>query len=112
MIAPLFSLVFAAMAQFPIVEPMGMPVTVQAAPGTAYAVKCHVRSYKTKEGVLANTFTIINKGPFKDMIPSPNAQCQIWKTGGPGAVTVHIFKTGDHAASTDAVGKPVSLQVW
>jgi hypothetical protein len=112
-IGPILSLALAALAQGPsLSDPIGMPVTVQAASATSYAVKCHVRTYKTKAGVLANTFTIINKGPYKDEIPSPNAQCQLWKTAGPGVVTLHILKGGDHAATVADVGKPVPLQVW
>ena len=113
MIGPILSLALAALTQGPALsDPVGMPLSVEAAAGTSYAVKCHVRSYKTREGVLANTFSIVNKGPYKDAVPSPNAQCQLWKTGGPGAVTLHIFKGGDHAASASEVNKPVPLQVW
>jgi len=71
-----------------------------------------VRTYTTKEGAIANTYTVVNKGPFRDVIPSSNAQCQFWKTGGAGPVTLHIAKGGDHAVTATDVGKPVSLQVW
>ncbi len=90
----------------------GLPLSIQAAPGVAYAVKCHIRTYKDPEGGLANTYELVRKGPFQDAIPSPNAQCQLWKTGGPGPVTLHIVKAGDHAATATDVGKPVALQVW
>ena len=74
-------------------------------------VKCHVRTYTTPEGGIANTYALDRKGPFKDTIPSVNAQCQLWKTAGPGPVTLHIFKAGDHAAVAE-IGKPASVQVW
>ncbi len=89
----------------------GLPLTIQAAPSAAYIVKCHVRTYTTPEGGVANTFALDRKGPFKDVIPSVNAQCQLWKTAGSGPVTLHIFKAGDHAAVADT-GKPAFLQVW
>jgi hypothetical protein len=89
----------------------GLPLTVDAAPGAAYVVKCHVRTYTTPEGGIANTYALDRKGPFKDAIPSVNAQCQLWKTAGPGPVTLHIFKAGDHSATAD-IGKPASVQVW
>ena len=89
----------------------GLPLTIQAATGAAYVVKCHVRTYTTPEGGIANTYALDRKGPFKDTIPSVNAQCQLWKTAGPGPVTLHIFKAGDHAAVAE-IGKPASVQVW
>ena len=113
MSGPILTLALAALAQGPALsDPVGMLLTLDAGAGTAYAVKCHVRTYKTREGVLANTYTIVNKGPYKDAVPSPNAQCQLWKTGGPGPVTLHIYKAGDHAVTAAEVGKPVPLQVW
>ncbi len=108
MIGAVFSLASVALAA---AMPAGLPLTVQAAPGAAYIVKCHVRTYTTTEGGIANTYALDRKGPFKDVIPSVNAQCQLWKTAGPGPVTLHIFKAGDHAATAD-VGKPASVQVW
>jgi len=90
----------------------GLPLSIQTAPATPWAVKCHVRTYTTKEGAIANTYTVVNKGPFTDVIPSVNAQCQFWKTGGVGPATLHIVKGGDHAITATDVGKPVSLQVW
>jgi len=90
----------------------GLPLTIQAAPATTYSVKCHVRTYNTPQGGIANTFTVVNKGPYRDVIPSVNAQCQLWKTGGPGPVTLHIVKNGDHAVTAANIGPPVSLQVW
>jgi len=109
MIGLVLSASLAALAAAP---PAGLPLSIQAAPGAAYAVKCHVRTYKTPEGGIANTYALDRKGPFQDAIPSPNAQCQLWKTGGPGPVTLHIAKAGDHAATATDVGKPVFLQVW
>ena len=102
----------ASLAALAAALPAGLPLSIQAAPGAAYAVKCHVRTYKTPEGGIANTYALDRKGPFQDAIPSPNAQCQLWKTGGPGPVTLHIAKAGDHAATATDVGKPVFLQVW
>ena len=93
-------------------QTVGLPMTIQAAPGTPWAVKCHVRTYTTKEGGIANTYTVVNKGPFRDMIPSVNAQCQFWKTGGTGPVTLHIVKGGDHAVTATDPAKSVFLQVW
>jgi hypothetical protein len=87
-------------------------VTIQAAPAATYSVKCHVRTYTTPQGVIANTYTVVSKGPYQDVIPSVNAQCQLWKTGGPGPVTLHIVKNGDHAVTAAGVGPAVSLQVW
>jgi hypothetical protein len=110
MIGLIFSVSLAALAAAAL--PTGLPLTIQAAPDAAYAVKCHVRTYKDPDGGLANTYTLVRKGPFQDAIPSPNAQCQLWKTGGPGPVILHIAKAGDHAATATDVGKPVSLQVW
>jgi len=101
-----------AMAATPALAQATLPLTVQTAPGTPWAIKCHVRTYTTKEGAIANTYTVVNKGPFRDVIPSSNAQCQFWKTGGAGPVTLHIAKGGDHAVTATDVGKPVSLQVW
>jgi hypothetical protein len=109
MIGPILSLASLTLAA---AMPAGLPLKIQAAPAAAYVVKCHVRTFTTLEGGLANTYGLDRKGPFKDAIPSVNAQCQLWKTGGPGPVTLHIFKAGDHAVTAANVGPPVYLQVW
>jgi hypothetical protein len=93
-------------------QPVGIPVWVEAAPGTAYIAKCHIRSFKGPLGLYTNTYYIDSKGPFKDRIPSPNAQCVFTKKAGEGPATLHIQKNGDHAATADAAGRWVRLNVW
>ena len=92
--------------------PMALPVRVEAAPAAHYLAKCHVRSFKSANGLYANTYYIDSHGPFRDTIPSPNAQCVFAKTSGPGRVILHILKNGDHSAASDAPGRWVRLEVW
>ncbi len=92
--------------------PPGLPIWVQAGPDTAYFAKCHIRTFRDPDGVYGNTFYLDHKGPLRDRIPSPNAQCLLTKTKGPGPVTLHIFKDGDHAVTVDAANRWVRLNVW
>lgn len=93
-------------------QPAGIPVWVDAAPGVAYAAKCHIRSFKDPLNQLENTYTINTKGPFRDRIPSPNAQCVFGKVRGEGPATLHILKNGDHTATVTTPGKWVRMAVW
>ena len=93
-------------------QPVGIPVWVDAAPGVAYAAKCHIRTFKGPLGLFANTYYIDTKGPFRDRIPSPNAQCVFGKIKGDGPATLHILKNGDHAATVTVPGKWVRMEVW
>jgi hypothetical protein len=99
--------------------PVGMPVSVEAAPQTAYYAHCHIRTFKAAVGGAnygtqgyVNTYTIDTHGLFHDRIPSPNAQCVFGKVKGDGPVTLHIFKDGDHKATATEAGKWVRLEVW
>jgi len=92
--------------------PAGMPIWVEAAPLTAYRVKCHIRTFKDPVRGYANTYSVESRGAFKDRIPSPNAQCLFSKITGDGSVTLHIFKTGDHSATSRRPGQWMRLEVW
>jgi hypothetical protein len=93
-------------------EPTGLPLRVEAEPQTAYFAKCHIRTFRDPYGVYGNTFYLDRKGPLRDRIPSPNAQCLLTKTKGPGPVTLHIVKNGDHAATVTGLNTWVRLNVW
>ena len=77
---------------------------IAAAPATHYQMLCHVRTYKTKEGGLANQYGVEKSGPYSDTIPSPNAQCHIKIVGGAGPLTVSLSKPG--VMKTVTVAKP------
>ena len=77
---------------------------VAANPATHYQMLCHVRTYKTPQGTLANQYGVDKSGPYSDTIPSPNAQCHIKIVGGPGPVTVSLSKPG--VTRTVTVAKP------
>jgi len=96
----------------PVPQPVGMPVRVDAEPGAAYLAKCHIRTFMTPDRVYANTYYIDSHGPFHDRIPSPNAQCIFGKVKGPGPVTLHIYKGGDHALRVDRPNQWLRLLVW
>jgi hypothetical protein len=93
-------------------QPPSLPIWVEAGPKTAYFAKCHIRTFRDPYGVYGNTFYLDRKGPLRDRIPSPNAQCVMAKTRGPGLVTLHIFKDGDHAVTVDEPNRWMRLNVW
>ena len=67
---------------------------IVASPATHYEMLCHVRTYKTPQGTIANRYGVVQSGPYADTVPSPNAQCQIKIVGGPGPITVSLSKPG------------------
>lgn len=93
-------------------RPAGLQVWIDAAPKTAYVAKCRIRTFKGPLGLYNNTYYIDSQGPFRDHIPSPNAQCVFGKVRGDGPVTLHIDKNGDHAATVNEPGKWMRVQVW
>jgi hypothetical protein len=93
-------------------QPPSLPIAVEADPGTAYFAKCHIRTFRDPYGVYGNTFYLDRKGPLRDRIPSPNAQCVFGKVKGAGPVTLHIFKHGDHAVTVNNLGEWRRLNVW
>ena len=99
--------------------PVGLPISVEAAPQTACYAKCHIRTFHAAVGGpnygtegFVNTYVIDSHGAFHDRIPSPNAQCVFGKLKGPGPVTLHIFKDGDHALKVDKPNQWFRLLVW
>jgi hypothetical protein len=100
------------LASFHTPEPTGLPIRVDADRRTAYLAKCHFRTFRDPYGVYGNTFYLDRTGPARDRIPSPNAQCLLTKTKGPGPVTLHIFKDGDHAVTVNTVNQWMRLNVW
>ncbi len=100
-------------------QPVGIQVWVQADPKTAYYAKCHIRTFHAPVGEgnfgaqgFVNTYVIDTHGLFRDRIPSPNAQCVFAKVKGPGPVTLHIFKNGDHTVTVDDPNRWMRLNVW
>ena len=83
---------------------------IAAAPATHYQMLCHVRTYKTAEGVLANQYGVDKSGPYSDTLPSPNAQCQIKIITGPAPVTVSLSKPGVMRTVTIAKPGPAGQQ--
>jgi hypothetical protein len=79
---------------------------IEAAPGAAYQMLCHVRTYKTAMGQLVNSYGVTTKGPYHDVIQSPLAECQIKKTGGPGPVKVIFSKPGSVKSAVITVTGP------
>jgi len=97
-----------------------LPVWVEAAPATQYYARCHIRTFKDPSGRnafgelqgFANTYVIDTSGPFRDLLPSPNAQCLFAKIKGVGDVVLHIQKKGDHTARARKPMTWVRLNVW
>lgn len=87
---------------------LGLKIT--APPATHYQMLCHVRTYKTPEGGIANQYGVDKSGPYADTIPSPNAQCHVEIVGGAGPVTVSLSKPGASKSVTVAKAGPVGEQ--
>lgn len=109
-----------AIAGAPPADARRLPVWVEAEPRTRYYAKCHIRTFKDPDGRdasgelqgFANTYVIDTAGPFRDRLPSPNAQCLLTKISGKGDVVIHIFKAGDHSVRTQKPMTWVRLNVW
>jgi hypothetical protein len=100
-------------------RPVGVPVQVEADPKAVYYAKCHIRTFHAPNSDVnfgtqgfVNTYVIDSHGPFFDRIPSPNAQCVFGKLKGPGPVTLHLFKNGDHAVTVTTLNTWMRLNVW
>ncbi len=71
-----------------------LSLKIDAAPTASYQMLCHVRTNKNPGGGIANRYGVEKTGPYTDTLPSPIATCQVKKTGGPGPVTVTLYKPG------------------
>ncbi len=105
MIGAIFSAAMAAMAAAPL-SANTIRLDVEAAPGAAYQMLCHVRTYKTAMGQFVNSYGVDTKGPYHDVIQSPLAECQMKKTGGPGPVKITFAKPGSVKSAVITVTGP------
>ncbi len=81
-----------------------LTLKIAASPATHYQMLCHVRTYRSPQGVLVNRYGVDKSGPYSDTVPAPNAQCHIKIVGGAGPLTVSLSKPG--VTKTVTVAKP------
>ena len=90
-------------------------LAIEAPKDTHYEMLCAVRAYHSGPGQLANRYGVDQTGPFKDVIPSPNAHCTAKIDSGAAPVRVTLTKPGTTQSMTlDTVGDAgkKTLHVW
>lgn len=89
-----------------------MPVSVQAAEGTSYDLRCRFKAVTLPGNGMINSINLSGTGPRDGAIPTDNARCTLKQTGGSGPVTATVTKQGATAATaTAAPGATATLQV-
>ncbi len=92
-----------------------LQLAIDAPRTTHYEMLCDVRTYRTGVDQYANRYGVVKTGPFRDVIPSPNAHCTAKIDSGPAPIRVSLAKDGaTHSMTIEAVGDAgkKTLHVW
>jgi hypothetical protein len=90
----------------------GAPFSVEAAPDTAYTLRCRFRATRIPGVGVANSLDLSGKGPQQGNLPGQDARCQLGHAGGAGPVTLTIVKDGPKRATVAAPGEDTNLVVF
>ena len=115
LLAPVLAVPAAALALPAAASQASLPVNVYADKDVSYEVLCNIKAQRTPDGAgFFNRYGINNKGDYADVIPSPNAECTMQKTGGKGPVTLRIvrFIKKPFTVTATTVGQKVQVQAW
>jgi hypothetical protein len=91
-----------------------LPIEITADKKASWEVLCKIQSYKDANGAVWNRYGLHSNGSYRDVINSPNAECTMQITEGPGPVTMRIVRIGKKpfVATANAVGQKVQLSVF
>jgi hypothetical protein len=104
----------AALAAGPALAMDHLPIDITAHKDAQWEILCKIQSYKDANGAVWNRYGLHTAGSYRDVINSPNAECTMTKTEGPGPVTMRIVRIGKKpfVATVNNVGEKAQLSVF